>query len=84
MIGMAGGAGGYFGGGGANRGAGGGGSTYFGGLTSVIYYENGSNATAQTQTVYPGGITNPFYSSPAGTASSNAYYVGRIVIIPAY
>lgn len=88
MIGGAGGAGGYFGGGGTTRGAGGGGSTYFGGLTSYIYYENGSNVTtagsSYTGTLLPGGVTNPYYGGNAGACTTTSYNVGRIVIIPAY
>ncbi len=88
MIGNYGGGGGYFGGGGTDFGGGGGGSSYIGGLTSGIYYENGSNAPVYgylyTGIIYPGGNTNPYYNGTAGSSSTSNYYIGRIVIIPAY
>lgn len=83
IIGAGGGGGGYYGGGANGFGGGGGGSSYIGGLTSGAYYENGSNASATTQTILPGGYTNQYYASPYGQSSSTAYSNGRIVIIPA-
>jgi len=88
MLGNYGGGGGYFGGGGTDFGGGGGGSSYISGLTSVAYYQNGSTAPVYgyqyTGTMYPGGSTSPYYDGTAGSSTSNSYYVGRIVIIPAY
>ena len=88
MLGNYGGGGGYFGGGGTDFGGGGGGSSYIGGLTSVSYFQNGSTAPVYGYqyigSIYPGGNTNPYYDGTAGSSSTSNYFVGRIVIIPAY
>lgn len=83
VAGGGGGGGGYYGGGSAAYGAGAGGSSYIAGFTSGAYYENGSNATATTQTILPGGYTNKYYTAPYGQSSSNTLYNGLIVIVPA-
>jgi hypothetical protein len=83
INGSGGGGGGYYGGGANGFGGGGGGSSYIAGLTSDAYYENGSTATATSQTILPGGSTNKYYASPYGQSTSNSFSSGRIVIIPA-